>query len=141
MSLSRISLKQVLLIDAATCAIFGVALMLAAGLIASYTGIPPGLLSWAGLLLLPVAAFMAFVGTRRAVPPAGVRAIVLGNTGWIAASVALPFSGLIAPNALGVAFILVQALVVVALTWLEQAGLRAATLPAGSSPETAPAGR
>lgn len=44
--------------------------------------------------------------------------IILGNVLWVVACLAL-LSGIIAPNALGVIFILAQAVVVAVLAWLE----------------------
>ena len=61
--------------------------------------LPPALLLYAGLALIPTAAFMALVATRPAVSPAGVWLIIAGNGLWAAASLLLLASGLVAPNA------------------------------------------
>lgn len=60
-----LTLRQVLLLDAATCAAMGAALALASGPIARLTRLPEPLLLGAGLALLPIAAFMALVALRR----------------------------------------------------------------------------
>lgn len=123
---SLVSLRSLLLFDAATCAAMGLALILGAGPVATLTALPAGLLHYAGLSLLPIAAFMAFVALRPALQPAGARLVVLGNAAWAVASLALPLFGWVAPNGLGVAFIAAQALAVVALALLERAALRRA---------------
>jgi hypothetical protein len=128
----RLSLPTLLLVDASTCALMGVILLFGSGPIAALTAIPAALLFYAGLALLPVAAFMTLAATRRPVPPAAAWIVILGNVLWIALSLLL-LAGWIAPNSLGVVFILVQALAVAILTILEHAALRdrAAVLMAG----------
>ena len=122
------SLRALLLVDAATCAAMGLALALGARPLAALTGLPDALLLYAGLALLPVAAFLALVALRPALQPAGGWLAVAGNAAWVAASLALLASGWVAPNGLGVAFVLVQALAVAGLTLLELAALRVAGL-------------
>lgn len=121
---SLTSLRSLLLIDAATCAAMGLALGLGAAPVAALTGLPQSLLIWAGLALLPVAAFLALVALRPALHAAGGRLAVAGNAGWVFASVALIASGWAQPNVLGVAFVLAQAAAVAVLTLLELAALR-----------------
>lgn len=118
-------LRTILLLDAATCAVMGAALGLAAAPIARLTDIPPGLLLYAGLILLPIAAFIAIVAARPA--PSLVWLVILGNLGWVAASVLLLVSGWIAPNGLGYAFIAVQAIAVAIISKLEHGALRQTT--------------
>jgi hypothetical protein len=129
----RLSLPTLLLVDASTCALMGVILLFGSGPIAALTAIPAALLFYAGLALLPVAAFMALAATCRPVPPAAAWIVILGNVLWIALSLLLLLAGWITPNSLGVVFILVQALAVAILTILEHAALRdrAAVLKAG----------
>lgn len=110
-------LARILTMDAATCAAMGALLVLAAGPICEITAIPTGLLFYAGVILIPIAIYMALVARAGTGSPLAVWLVILGNIGWVLASLAL--FGLIAPNAIGVAFILMQALVVGLLTWLE----------------------
>jgi hypothetical protein len=123
---SPLTLRTVLAFDAATCAVMGAALMAGAGPIASLTLVPPALLSYAGLALLPIAAFMALVALPANPPAFGVWLVILGNAGWVIASLALIFGDWIAPNMLGVAFIGAQAVAVAILAALEYSGLNAA---------------
>lgn len=124
----RISLQTILGLDAATCAGMGVLLLAASGPVAALTQIPGPLLFGAGLLLLPVAVLMV-VFSRAAVVPAWVaQLVVTGNVLWVLASLILPISGMIAPNGLGWAFLLIQSAAVslfAALEWAARPGAAA----------------
>jgi len=122
------SLRTLLYVDAATCGGMGVVLAIGSGLIADLARLPAELVFYTGLVLLPIAAFMAFVAARPVPPVAGVWLIVVGNVLWVAASGLLLVSGLISPNALGWAFVIAQALVVAVLARLEFGALRSAPL-------------
>jgi ketosteroid isomerase-like protein len=129
-------LRKLLLLDAGTCALMGVCLALGAGMLAALTGIPAPLLFYAGIVLLPIAAFMLLVALRLLSSGTAVWLIVLGNALWVLASLGLIFGSWIAPNAFGYAFIAGQAAVVALFTWLEYAAWRRAAqgdLPAGRS--------
>lgn len=123
-SRTALSLRTLLLFDAATCAVMGAILALGAAPLAALMRIPAPLLLYAGLALLPIAAFMALVGTRPAIPPAGAWLVIAGNAAWVAGSVLLLAAGWIAPNALGTGFVAAQALVVAVLAKLEHGALR-----------------
>lgn len=113
------TLRRLLLIDATSCALMGAALVAAADPLASLTAIPSTLLFRAGLILLPIAAFMALLARQTPVPGWGVSLIVIGNLLWVFASLALPLSGSVSPNLLGWLFLLAQAAFVTLLTLLE----------------------
>lgn len=115
-------LKRVLLVDAATCIAFGALCSLASNEIAALTGIAPAILLYAGLSLFPIALFMLLVAAQPR--PALVLLAVLGNAGWVAGSLLMLTGAVAAPNALGTAFILLQALTVAVLAVLEGIGLR-----------------
>jgi len=118
------SLNALLALDAATCAVMGVALLAASGPIAEVTLVPAGLLFWAGAILIPIAAFMAISARARPVPGWATAVIVIGNMGWAAVSILLPVTGMISPNPLGWTFVLGQAAVVAILAKLEFDALR-----------------
>ncbi|WP_109794907.1 hypothetical protein [Minwuia thermotolerans] len=117
-------LRATVLADGVTCAVMGVALAAGAGFVASLTGLPGGLLFWAGLALLPVAAFMLL--TARSARPSRAAAwiIIAGNEAWVLGSVLLMLAGWVEPNALGYAFIAVQAAAVALLATIEFLALR-----------------
>lgn len=117
----RLSLQTILAFDAATCAAMGMLLVFASGPIAGLTAIPGSLLFFAGLLLVPIAAFMTIFTQTATVPAWAVQVIVAGNVFWVLGSVVLPITGLIAPNGLGWLFLLGQAAVVALFAGLEWA--------------------
>ena len=116
------ALHNVLLLDAATCIGAGALMAFGSNFVAGLTAIPVPLLYWAGLILFPIAALMAYAGLQATPPRPLVWLIVLGNIGWVAAS--LGVFAVIAPNALGYVFILAQAAVVAVLTLLEHSALQ-----------------
>lgn len=123
-SLSTLSLKTLLRIDAATCLAMGLALVSASGPISALIGVPAGLLFWAGAALLPIAAFMLMTAASIRPPVLAVALVLVGNLGWALASIALPLAGVISPNPLGYGFLVLQAIAVLVLTELEFAAAR-----------------
>ncbi len=115
----RLTLQTVLAFDAATCALMGALLALASGPIAGLTAILGLLLLVAGLLLLPIAVFMAMFARAATIPAWAAQVIVGGNLLWVLASVLPPVFGLIAPNGLGWLFLLMQAAVVAVFAGFE----------------------
>jgi len=119
---SNNTLQNVLLLDAATCVATGALMAFGSNFVAGLTGIPAPLLYWAGLILFPIAALMIYAGLQATPPRPIVWLIVLGNIGWVIAS--LGVFAFIAPNALGYIFILAQAAVVAVLALLEHNALQ-----------------
>jgi len=113
--------RGALIVDAAACALMGAALAIFASPLASLTALAPDLLRWAGLLLLPVAGFIAVTALRMPGFRPALWIIVIGNIGWIAASLVVLVLAL--PNPFGVALLLAQAAAVAVLTVLEARGL------------------
>jgi hypothetical protein len=114
-----LTFRNIVLFDAATCAVMGLALVLGGAPLASLTLIPAAILTYAGLTLLPIAAFMAAVAVGRVRSLAGPVLVIGGNVLWVIASVALMAGDWIAPNGLGYAFIGAQAVAVAILAGLE----------------------
>lgn len=123
---SLFSLRNLLLADAATCTAMGLLLVLGSAPLARLTELPAALLDHAGIALLPIAAVMLLIAMRPALQPAGAWLIIAGNAAWVAASFGLLLSGWVAPNASGIAFVVVQALAVAGLAKLEHGALRRA---------------
>lgn len=117
-------LHRVLLVDAATCVLTGALLALGAGALSPLFGLPEALLREAGIALLPIAAFIAFTGTRSAISPRMVWLVIAGNALWVIGSIGLLLYGGLAPTVLGQVFVLAQALAVAVLAELEYFGLR-----------------
>jgi hypothetical protein len=124
-SLRTIPLRLTLLADAAVCAATGALMVAGAGPLADLLDLPADVLRGAGLLLVPYVAYLAVLLRRDRIPAAGVRAAIATNLAWAIGCVALLFSGQVAPNALGVAFVLVQVAAVLVFAELQLAGLRA----------------
>lgn len=114
-----LSLKRLLALDATTCAAMGALLLALASPIATLTRLPDGLLWWAGLVLLPVAAFMALAARSAPVPGWMSAVVIFGNAFWVLASLALPVLGLVSPNLIGSLFLLGQAAVVAGFAYAQ----------------------
>lgn len=127
----RLSLRGLLGLDAVTCLVMGGLLLVAGGVLVPPLGLPHDLLFYAGLALLPVAAFMLAVAVPSASPAAGVFVVVAGNWLWVAASLALPLFGLVSPTGLGYAFLGIQAAAVAVLALAEQRAM--ARVPASTA--------
>ena len=123
-------LHRVLVLDAALCAIAGLALLAGAGLVAGLLGLPAGLLRGAGLALLPVAAFIVWLARQPTPSRLGIKALVGLNLAWVAASLLLLASGWVSPTMLGTGFVLAQAAMVAVFAGLEAKALREAVRPA-----------
>jgi len=117
-------LRRVLLADAAFSLAGGALMAFGAALLAGPTGIPTALLLSAGLALFPYAAYVAWLGTRRAVPRAAVWVPIVLNVVWAADCALVLFGGRYAPTLLGELFIVAQIVAVLAFAELEFIGLR-----------------
>ena len=113
-----------LLADALVSGATGALMALAAGLLEPVLQVPATLLRIAGLALLPYAAFVAMLARRDVLPRGAVWAVVACNALWAVDCVALLFTGWIDPSVLGVAFVVMQAVVVAAFAELQVVGLR-----------------
>lgn len=77
-----------------------------------------------GLFLLVYAALVGLLGVRRHMHKLAVWPVIATNALWTIDSIALLFTGWVAPNLLGVAFIVMQALSVGLIAELQYIGLR-----------------
>src|SRR5215217_1229737 len=75
-------LRRVLLADAGVSAAVGALMAAGAGPLQRLTGLPASLLIPAGLALLPYAAYLVWIGTRRALPRAAVWLPIALNVLW-----------------------------------------------------------
>ena len=117
-------LRQALLADAATSAAFGLLMLIAAGPMSHLLGLPETLLRLSGIVLLPFAAFVGYLGLRDGVNRMAVWAVVIVNALWVADSVLLLASGWVAPTSAGYAFVIAQALAVLMYAEFQYVGLR-----------------
>ena len=117
-------LRRVLALDAVTSGTMGALLVLAQTLLSSLLGLSTSLLFWAGLSLLPFAAFVGWLATRELPPRAGVWAVVLCNALWVIDSFALLATGWPGLTLLGKVFVVFQAVAVAVFAELQFFGLR-----------------
>jgi hypothetical protein len=117
-------LPNVMWADAASCAAAGALQVAFTDALARLTGLPVPPLMGTGVFLLAYAAAAAFMATRRTAPRTLIGLVVVGNLGWAAACAALLMSGVFAVTALGMAWVLAQALCVLVLAELQWMGLR-----------------
>lgn len=117
-------LRRALVLDAVASGATGALMAGGAGLLEGLLNIPPSLMRYAGLFLLPYAAYVAFEGLRAHPSRSGVIAIITANALWAAASIVLLVSGAIAPSLLGMIFVAGQAAVVALFAELQYFGLR-----------------
>src|SRR6201988_740959 len=117
-------LRYALLADAVASGATGLLMIAGADLLTGLLGLPIALMREAGLLLVPYVALVAFVGMRPAIPHGAVKAIIALNIAWVAGSIGLLMSGIVAPTVLGYAFVIFQAIVVGVFAELQFIGLR-----------------
>ena len=122
--MNAVFLRRILALDALSCAALGIVMAPAAGSLAPLLGLPEGLIRGAGLLLLPVAAFIGWLASRRVPPRPAVWLVILGNMAWTAESFVLVGQMATSMTGLGIAFVTAQAVAVAGLALLEYAGLR-----------------
>lgn len=135
MSQSRPSsfLRRVLVADAVTSGATGLLMLGAASLLESQLAVPASLLRYAGLSLLPFAAFVGWLATRETVSRAAIWTVIVCNVLWTADSLLLLLVGPVEPNALGQAFVIAQAVVVGIFAEAQIVGLRKSPLAAASA--------
>ncbi len=117
-------LRRVLALDSASCALIGLMLCLGAAPLSGLFGLGERLLFGAGLLLLPLAAFIAWLASRPSPPSPLVWLVIVGNVAWTAESLLLISTESARITALGTAFVAGQAIAVLGLALLEYVGLR-----------------
>ncbi|MDH7795532.1 MULTISPECIES: hypothetical protein [unclassified Beijerinckia] len=121
---SETFLRRILVLDGATCVVMGAALLLGAEALSELLAIDGLVLRGAGAVLQPFAAFVFWTASRSAVPAWAVWTIVGLNLLWAVESVASLAVGWLAPNALGVTFVVAQAVAVAVIAELEMMAIR-----------------
>lgn len=118
-------LKFALTLDAAASLSLAAIQLLLSSLLAQQLSLPSTLLTETGLFLAVYALALGYLARAPRVPAALIQFIIIGNLGWALACVFLACATILAPGALGIAFLLAQALAVLLFAYLEFAGLRA----------------
>src|SRR3979411_529704 len=94
-------LRRAILADAIFSGVSAVLLTFGAGALASLLNLPEALLRETGLFLVAYAALVGWLGTPPSMPKPLLWIVIVGNAAWTLASIALLFSGWVAPNLLG----------------------------------------
>jgi hypothetical protein len=92
--------------------------------LADLLDLPAALLAGAGAVLAPYVGYLLWLATREAIPRTGVLLAIGANILWALGCVALLAGGWIESNALGAAFVLVQAVAVLVFADLQALALR-----------------
>ncbi len=122
--IASLNLRQILALDAMSSGGMGLLLVAAAGLLEPFLGISAAFQQAAGAILIPYAAFVAWLASRPE-PSRGLVWTVVGiNAVWVMESLLALAAGVIAPTALGLAFVIAQAIVVGVLAELQIMALR-----------------
>jgi hypothetical protein len=117
-------LRRALLADAVFSGLSAVVMTLDAAALAPLFNLPEALLRETGLFLIAYTALVGWLATRPALPKAIVMVVVAGNAAWTLASIALLFSGAVAPNLLGEIVVVAQAIATGVFAELQYIGLR-----------------
>ncbi|MCY1343018.1 hypothetical protein D9M68_313770 [compost metagenome] len=117
-------LRRVLLADGLVSGATGLLMLLAADWLGAFLELPRGLLFGAGLSLLPFAAALFWLARRETLSRPLVWAVIAINAVWVLDSLLLLVSGWVAPNLLGHAFVIAQAVAVLAFAELQWFGLK-----------------
>jgi hypothetical protein len=117
-------LRRALVADAIFSGVSALGLTFGAGAFASLFNLPETLLLETGLFLIAYTALVGWLGSRTSVPKALVTIVVAGNAAWTLASIALLFSGAVAPNLLGEITVVAQAIATGVFAELQYVGLR-----------------
>jgi hypothetical protein len=120
-------LRNVLHADALISGAAGLLMMLGTPLLSPLLELPAQLLFWAGLVLVPFVAMLVVIARRATVSKLVMIDIIAINVLWVVASFGLLVSGVVAPNALGIAFVVAQALAVAVFAELQFIGIRRGT--------------
>lgn len=117
-------LRRALQADALVSGAMALLLVTGASALAPLLALPQALLLETGLFLIAYAAFVGWLGSRAALQRPLVLLVIIGNALWTLASVALLLSGAVAPNALGIAFVAIQAVTVGVFAELQYIGMK-----------------
>jgi hypothetical protein len=117
-------LRRTLLADSIVSGSAALLLAVGAGPLHDAFGLSVTFLRVVGVSLLPWTALLFYAASRATAPRRLVWGIAGVNLLWVAGSVLLLVSGWIDPTGLGIAFVIAQALAVLAFAELQIVGLR-----------------
>ncbi len=116
-------LRTALLADAVVSGAVAIIQLAATDWLSGFLQLPRTLLFETGVFLVVYTALLLVLARSARVPSALIAVIVLGNVGWALGCAGLLVVGGVSPSAMGVAFVIVQAVAVLAFAALEYIGL------------------
>jgi hypothetical protein len=117
-------LRKVLLADAVISGVTGLLMLFGAGFLSGMLDLPEAFLRFAGLVLLPYVVFVAYVTFQQPISRTAAWVVIVFNDLWVAASIILLLGNWVKPNILGIAFVLIQALVVAGFSGIQFLAVR-----------------
>lgn len=117
-------LRLALRLDGAVSGLAGALTLALSGWMASMLGAQDVAVIAVGVFMLAYGLSLLLLAQARSAPAVLMWGIVIGNGLWVAGSVALAFSSLIAPTMLGLVVLIGQAVAVFGLTEMQFIGLR-----------------
>ncbi len=129
---STMLLRRALAADAAASGAMGLAMSLAAQPLAGWFQLPEPLLRDAGMFLLPYAALVGWMASRRTLPRACVLLVIVGNAAWTLGSLILLGAQAVSPTLLGMIFVAAQAIAVGVFAEMQFIGLRRSAVAAAA---------
>ena len=117
-------LKLSLVVDAVASGALALLQVVAPDALGRLLRLPPGLLLETGVFLVGFTWLLVVMARSERLWSPLVAFIVVGNVGWAAGCAALLGTGVLEPNWLGLAFVSMQALAVLAFAAAEYLGLR-----------------
>lgn len=121
---NSISLRHAVLADGIISGAMGVLLFAASGPLSGLLGLPAAFLFWVGLALLPWMAALVLVSRKERLAGGAVETVIALNALWVLASIALIVADPFGMTALGIAFVVAQALAVTVFADLQFFGLK-----------------
>ncbi len=131
---NQLSLRSILLVDGIVSGAMGILFIAGAGILDGAFDLPTAFLRSVGVVLVPWFALLAVIATRQTINRSAVRFVIAVNLGWVVASILLPFTGWVEPNALGVVFIIAQAMAVVGFALVQIAKQAETASPTPAQP-------
>jgi len=117
-------LRRALAADAVFSGVAAIMLSAGASQLAPLLQLPEALLRETGLFLIAYTILVGWLASRASAPRALVVLVIAGNAAWTVGSIALLFSGTVAPNVLGEIFVAAQAVATGVFAELQYMGLR-----------------
>lgn len=117
-------LRRAIVLDAGVSGAAGLLQLAATQPLSELLAIEPGWLRGGGVVLLMWMLALGWLATRRPITAAQAWTVIGLNIAWVIGSVLLLVEGAIAPNAMGMTFVLTQAAAVVVFAELQFFGLR-----------------